>query len=74
MRMLGIVALILFVTGCVSVKSSSMGVEIKSFSFAKYNNDFIFGFYKIKEIRIEESNLCCACCNVDGGVCLCHKE
>lgn len=74
MRMLGIVALILFVTGCVSVKSSKSGVEVKSFGFAKYNNNYTIGYFKIKEIGIEETHICSCDDAACDRVCVCHKK
>lgn len=69
-----IVTLIFLATGCVSVKSTSSGVEIKSFGLAKYNNNFVFGFYKIKEIHIEETNICSCDDAACDRVCVGHEK
>lgn len=50
-----LLALILLVSGCVSIRHTATGIEMKSLGITKYNNNFILGYINIKEYRYNEN-------------------
>lgn len=57
-----LLALILLVSGCVSIRHTATGIEIKSLGITKYNNNFILGYINIKEYVYEEEVNRVDCC------------
>ena len=52
---IALLALILLVSGCVSINTSGKVIETKSLGITKYNNNISIGYVNIKEYKYEEN-------------------